>query len=392
MSLFITGSTGFLGIGLLYFLDEKKYQHPIYLLIRKKKESAFERFKKMQNTFPLLQLHLIENELLSISKLNLQVDYIINCAASIDFNLELGEAVNQNIDGLLELIKFAYNNNILHFIHISTAYVSDHSIDAKEKFVNMDVLGDVTELYAKIKANEIQFDEIVSKKYYPNTYCFTKCLAEKLIEKELKNNKIFFQIIRPSIITNSVKTPYPGWFKGCGATIGVHKLVVNGLLNVFICNKDTKIDYIPVDLVAKQIYQSLNKRQNIKTNKSYVSIKHVTGFFTPTIEETSMFLNKNNFYNQLFDKPNISYYFYKYYKLLKIIIMILFNYLLSYVYKEKIDTVKKLLKIFGLINSVQSNFDNFLHNTYYFKNKTRYNNQNNYEYYKIMINAIKNTE
>jgi len=40
MSLFITGSTGFLGTGLLHLLEKKKYKNPIYLLIREKKITA----------------------------------------------------------------------------------------------------------------------------------------------------------------------------------------------------------------------------------------------------------------------------------------------------------------------------------------------------------------
>lgn len=392
MSLFITGSTGFLGTGLLYLLDEKKYQHPIYLLIRNKKQSASDRFKEMQTIFPLLQLHLIETELSSISKLDLRVDYIINCAASINFNLELKDATQQNVDGLLELIQFARNNNILHFIHISTAYVSEYGKDADEKFVNMDVFGSIGELYAKIKSDDITFDEIINKKYFPNTYCFTKCLAEKIIEREAKNNNIFFQIIRPSIITNSVKTPYPGWFKGYGATIGVHKLVLSELLNVLICNKDTKMDYIPVDHVANLIYQSLNK----KPTKQYYLIKHSTSYFTPTVEEMYAFLKEKNVNIHIYDKKNITYYFYKYYNLLKIIIMIVFNYLLSYVYKEKIRTAKKWIKVLGTVDSVQDNFNNFLHNTYYFKSKSKSkpkkkNHINTNEYYDIMINSIKNS-
>jgi nucleoside-diphosphate-sugar epimerase len=386
MSLFITGSTGFLGTGLLYLLYEKKYEYPIYLLIRKKKQTAIERFIEIQNNFPLLKLHLIENELSEITKIKLQIDYIINCAASIEFNLELQEAIIQNVDGVLNLIEFAKNNNIKNFIHISTAYVSEHSKYVKEKFINMKILGNINELYSKIKSNKITFNEIINKKYFSNTYCFTKCLAEKFIEKESKKNEIFFQIIRPSIITNSEKTPYPGWFKGYSATIGIHKLICSNLLNVLICDKNTKLDYIPVDHVAKKIYKSLNKREN----KKKILIKHSTSYFMPTIEETISFLNKNNLNIQIFDKKNITYYFYKYYNLLKIVFMIMLNYLLSFIYKEKMYIVKKLIKILNLIYSVQNKFDPFLHNTFYFKNRIHNNLKKRSQYYNIMVNEIKN--
>ena len=397
MSLLITGSTGFLGTGLLYFLDEKKYKSTIYLLIRKKKLSANERFKEIQNTYPLLNLNLIDCELSKISTISLNVDYIINCAASIDFNLELKEAISQNVDGLLELIKFAKNNNIKNFIHISTAYVSQPEKNAEDKFVKIKNLENIDNLYLNIKSNKITFTDITKQTYFPNTYCFTKWIAEKFIEKEVKNNNdIFFQIIRPSIITNSVKTPYPGWFKGYGATIGIHKLITSNLLNVLICNKNTKLDYIPVDYVSKKIYKSLFINCDTKDNRKKYLIKHSTSFFTPSIDETMEILNKNNFNINIFEKKKLIYYFYKYYNTLKIVIMIILNYFMGYIlrgiciYKKNIYIANKLIKILFLVNNIQPSFNHFLHNTYYFKTKINNTIDKNYEYYNIMINAIKN--
>lgn len=394
MSLLITGSTGFLGTGLLYFLDEKKYKSPIYLLIRKKKLSALERFKEIQNTYPLLNLHLIDCELSNISTISLHVDYIINCAASIDFNLKLKEAISQNVDGLLELIKLAKNNNIKNFIHISTAYVSPPGENAEEKFVKIKNLENIDSLYSNIKSDKITFIDITKQTYFPNTYCFTKWIAEKFIEKEIKNSKnIFFQIIRPSIITNSIKTPYPGWFKGYGATIGIHKLITSNLLNVIICNKNTKLDYIPVDYVAKKIYKSLFINLDTKKNSKSYLIKHSTSFFTPTIYEKKEFLKKNNLNINIFEKKNLTYYFYKYYNILKIVIMIILNYFMGYIlrgiYKKNIYVANKLIKILFLVNNIQPSFNHFLHNTYYFKTKINNTIDKNYEYYNIMINAIK---
>lgn len=391
MSLFITGSTGFLGTGILHLLEKKKYKNAIYLLIRTKKISAMERFNIIKKDFPLLDLHLIEHDLFNISNLLLHVDYIINCAASIDFNLELSEATIQNVDGLLELIKFSKNNNIKNFIHISTAYVSEHSNIAEEKFINMKALGDINELYAKIKSNKITFSEILSKKFFPNTYCFTKCLAEKFIEEDIKNNRIFYQIIRPSIITNAESVPYPGWFKGNGATIGIHKLIHSNLLNVLICDKNTKLDYIPVDHVATNIYTSL-KSKNRNIRKIKYKIKHITSYFTPSVEETIIHLNNNGLNIQMFDNKNVIYYYYKYYNLLKITFLIILNYLLSFIYKEKKYTTKKMINIFNIVNSLQETYNFFLNNSYYFKNSNKNNNKNSnikLNYYNTMINAIK---
>jgi nucleoside-diphosphate-sugar epimerase len=378
MILFITGSTGFLGTGLLHVLQSKNYTDLIYLLIRKKNDkTAIERFHVIQKEFPALQLQLIEKDILQIAELSLPVDCIINCAASIDFCLELQDAMIQNVDGLLELIKFAKRNQVKQFIHISTAYVAEHGKIAKEKFINLKVLGNITDVYAKIKKNDITFADILTKKFFPNTYCFTKCLAEKCIEREIKKKKIIFSIIRPSIITNSESIPSPGWFKGYSAAIGLHKLIHLNVLNILIVNKNTILDYIPVDHVAKQIYNSLDHPET--------TIKYVTSYFRPSFSDTLLYSSIFNNIKIIY-APNISYYIFKYYNLLKIVAGILYYYLLSCLNKKYISKKNKLIKLFHIVNTIQDNFNHFLHNTYYFNNS--YANAN-IDYYHTMNLYIK---
>ena len=43
----------------------------------------------------------------------------------------------------------------------------------------------------------------------PNTYTYTKSLAEYVITQEAKDLPV--AIYRPSIVSGSVKEPYPGW-------------------------------------------------------------------------------------------------------------------------------------------------------------------------------------
>ena len=42
---------------------------------------------------------------------------------------------------------------------------------------------------------------------FPNTYTFTKSLAEHLIQKESEN--LPFMIVRPSIVSSSISDPFP---------------------------------------------------------------------------------------------------------------------------------------------------------------------------------------
>jgi len=387
MSILITGSTGFLGTNLLYLLNDINYNHNIYLLIRNKRNKTSEqRFEEVKKNFLKLNLFLIDKNILELSTLNLKVDIVINCAASVDFELELKDATEQNVDSIIEILKYVKNNNIKKLIHISTAYVSESGKLIKEKFVNLKILGNSKTLYNKIKNNEITFEEIITKKWFPNTYCFTKCLAEKIIQKEMKNNiETIFSIIRPSIITNAIKTPYLGWFKGYNAAIGFHKLINTNLLNHLICNENTKLDYVPVDYVTNIIINSFNDKKNI--------IKHATSFFEIlNIKDIEKDIVKDSKL-PLFYKNNFYTYYLKIYTNFILIVGIIYFYILSFLdikYKKNYEKQKKILDI---VNNIQKIFKHFLNTTYLFdKTNTLLDNFTNNisikEYYKVLFEKI----
>ena len=43
----------------------------------------------------------------------------------------------------------------------------------------------------------------------PNTYTYTKALAEQVLE--IERGKVPLTIVRPSIVAAAAKEPYPGW-------------------------------------------------------------------------------------------------------------------------------------------------------------------------------------
>jgi nucleoside-diphosphate-sugar epimerase len=385
MSILIFGSTGFLGTNLLCLLNEKKYKKNIFLLIRDKRgKTSKERFNEVKKNFNNLNLILIDKNLLEVSELKLNVDIVINCAASVDFDLKLKDAIEQNVDSVIEILKYVKNNNIKNFIHISTAYVSEPGKVIKEKFVNMKILGEPEDLYRQIKNNKITFKEIITNKFFPNTYCFTKCLSEKLIEKEMRTNtKTIFSIVRPSIITNAIKSPYLGWFQGYNAAIGFHKLIKMKLLRSLTCNETTKLDYVPVDYVSNIIIESINDKKNV--------IKHATSFFK--ILPIKDITNKSQEFIPLFYENNLYTYCSRFYVNLTLIISMIYYYLLSFIDNYYIKKYKKQYRIIDIVNTTQKKFNHFLNTTYIF-DKTNVNTTNftNYvsidQYYRILFEKI----
>ncbi len=53
----------------------------------------------------------------------------------------------------------------------------------------------------------------------PNTYTYTKALAEQLLEKRC--GSVPLVIVRPSIVTAAMKEPIPGWVDNMNGSTGI---------------------------------------------------------------------------------------------------------------------------------------------------------------------------
>ena len=86
---------------------------------------------------------------------------------------------------------------------------------------------------------------------FPNTYTFTKNLAEKSIMKN--RGPVNVCIVRPAIIASSLKEPFPGWTESLSAAGGVTLLTGIGVLNYLRARGDNMFDVIPVDICTNHI-------------------------------------------------------------------------------------------------------------------------------------------
>jgi alcohol-forming fatty acyl-CoA reductase len=84
---------------------------------------------------------------------------------------------------------------------------------------------------------------------FPNTYTFTKRMAEHLlVENNAKNLPMY--IIRPSIIGASLEEPFPGWTDSIGLAGGLYLLAGLGLLREIPGDPNNIGDIVPVDIVT----------------------------------------------------------------------------------------------------------------------------------------------
>jgi nucleoside-diphosphate-sugar epimerase len=76
--------------------------------------------------------------------------------------------------------------------------------------------------------------EILGK--YPNTYTFSKSLAERTLRKRIGNIKV--AIVRPSIVISAYSEPMLGWTETLSAMGGLAYATMLGLMDILYA-KDT---------------------------------------------------------------------------------------------------------------------------------------------------------
>ncbi|RZC93093.1 hypothetical protein C5167_041874 [Papaver somniferum] len=82
---------------------------------------------------------------------------------------------------------------------------------------------------------------------WPNVYVFTKAMGEMLIGERRENLPIV--IVRPTIVTSTIKEPFPGWVEGVKTVDPYFAGFGKGKITFFLGNSKTIMDMIPGDMV-----------------------------------------------------------------------------------------------------------------------------------------------
>lgn len=139
----------------------------------------------------------------TLKELREKVNIIFHVAATIKFNTHLRIAIQTNLTGTLRCIEFGKSLKKLDaFVHLSTAFCNSNYGGLLEEKVYAPVqdpyemlkMAENDEAWINIKTRA---DWLHITKEHPNTYTFTKQLAENLVMKELAGYPA--AIVRPSI-------------------------------------------------------------------------------------------------------------------------------------------------------------------------------------------------
>lgn len=187
-----------------------------------------------------------------------EVSHVIHCAASVDFDLPIAQALRINVGGALHVLELARRCSALRsMVSVSTAYVTPHSGDGVPVLEALSALdltrypADPEALYQTIQAGAVDEAALLEDSGHPNTYTFTKCLAEHLLSKRAED--VPLTLVRPSIVSVSRRFPEPGWIDSSAALAAFVLMLGAGYLRVVAAQTSSHIDVVPVDEVSHRI-------------------------------------------------------------------------------------------------------------------------------------------
>ncbi|KAK1136719.1 hypothetical protein K0M31_001259 [Melipona bicolor] len=291
----VTGATGFLGKGILEKLMRVSLNiAAIFILVRPKKNQTIEqRFKKLIDDPIYDSIKAIHPSVVNkvypiegdVSQSNLgisaadrnilieNVNIVFHVAATVKFNEPLNVAININTKATARIMELCMElKHVISVVYVSTAYSNANILEIEEKIyttsfkpstvINICESGDQ-------KSIDLLEDEIL--KIYPNTYTFSKNLAEQIMSNNSNNFPI--AIVRPSVIGASLKEPCPGWVSNTHGLTNVFMLIGKGIARTMLVKKSKRLNLVPVDYVVNIIicaawHVTLHRNNDVKVYNS----------------------------------------------------------------------------------------------------------------------------
>ncbi|XP_008295340.1 fatty acyl-CoA reductase 1 [Stegastes partitus] len=142
----------------------------------------------------------------------------------------------------------------------------------------------------------------------PNTYTYTKALAEYLVQQEAGDLNV--AIVRPSIVGASWKEPFPGWIDNFNGPSGIFIAAGKGILRTMRASNDAVADLVPVDVVINATLAAAWFSGSQARPKNILVYNCTTGGINPfhwgEVEYCINMTFKTNPLEQAFRRPNVN--------------------------------------------------------------------------------------
>ncbi|XP_050085072.1 fatty acyl-CoA reductase 2-like [Anopheles aquasalis] len=268
---FVTGGTGFIGKIVVEKLLRTCEVKEVILMVREKKNTQPEQriktlcsspiFERLAKKNPNYQerIRVIEGDLEkpnfdicpeSMDYLKEHTNVILHIAATVKFDEEMIKAVNINLAGTRTALEIGRQaKNLQSFVYVSTAYSNSYDEYIQERIYPLDI--DPEKILANLDDEKTKQDLIKYSLKWPNTYTFTKALAETLTLEYRKHFPV--AILRPSCVMASLNEPVPGWCDNIYGSNGTFIGWYYGLIRTSHIHPEVMIDTVPVDYVSNAI-------------------------------------------------------------------------------------------------------------------------------------------
>ena len=235
-----------------------------------------------------------------------KLDLVINSSGLTDFNPDLRDALATNVDAAINIVNFVRSSDHAGLLHLSTCYVAGTrdgrvteklrrnstpvgvaGFDAEREWQSLRELiskaedrSETAQIGEELRLQALQKEHAAKNLHgaalehqvrknrvrwlrnflteagikralelgWPNTYTFTKALAESLIAKYGQGLPI--AIVRPAIVETSVEKPFLGWNEGINTSASLSYLL-GTYFRQLPTNERKRLDVIPVDEVCR---------------------------------------------------------------------------------------------------------------------------------------------
>ncbi|CAG9767736.1 unnamed protein product [Ceutorhynchus assimilis] len=267
-TVFISGGSGFLGRVLIEKLLRVTEVKILYLLVRQKKNKTpqdrlidmfnhlFFSTLKIERPDSIKKCIIIQGNLLEANlgiaesdRLLLQneTDYIFHSAATTRFDETLKYSVEVNTVGTKYMLDLAKKcRNLKLFVHISTAFAFPKEKILYEKCY--DPPANPHEIIDAIRSKENPLTVDMEQEILadcPNTYTFSKALAEGLVKDHM--GQLPAVIMRPSVVIPTHKEPIPGFFTTLQSPMGIFVGAGKGVIRSVYIDSRASANLIPAD-------------------------------------------------------------------------------------------------------------------------------------------------
>ena len=177
---------------------------------------------------------------------------MFHCAATVRFDEDLSKALIMNVGAVSFIISLCKKMKQLRsVVHVSTAYCHCQRPHIEEKSYPPPMepgqaLSLLETLDKKIMDSPSFTKMLIGER--PNTYTFTKALAEELIMTEARELPVC--IVRPSIVLSTWQDPVPGWVDNLNGPTGLFLIAGIGVMRTARIHEDLQTDGVPVDTCA----------------------------------------------------------------------------------------------------------------------------------------------